>query len=691
MSSGTISATVTITDGDGDHVSQNINISSNIVFQDDGPSVTVSAPDSVSNSFFFDGFVQNGNEWGVGSGVATGTAGGWTISDANVGHSGGDLLPDTGSGTVQLERVGDGFDGGPPAGSPMHTSTNGFMVDLDASPHDVEISQVVNGLTLGESYLLTFEAGAPDPNAHLEVWFGGQKVFDLDPTNTMTTYSVEVFGGSGDASNLLEFRETGTPDKHGTYLANVKMGDVIVVDETPGIQADSNETTDPAVINLFSGVAHPGSDPDMPTQYATGSHAAINATINFGADGPLNGNAATATAYSLTTVNGTDSGLHTTEGKEIFLFKEGNVIVGRYDSNGDTHVDGTDNAAFAIAMDSTGKVSVALYVSLGHPDQATFGNGFNSYDEGIYLNNGTVSATVTVTDGDHDTASQSADISKAIRFEDDGPTISGVDNGTGPNLIVNGSFEQGHADLSGSDWSIYSSIPGWTEGSDGIPFEVQIGGAGGLAAQDGNALVELDGDTTGNPNHQPPQGTPDPNHTDATIQQTVTTVAGQDYELTFYYSPRPGFSANDDSGLKVLWNGTTVDEIELVEPSVRLAADHAARGRHRQRRARLPGHGPRKRERRAHRQCQPERGHHPRRRGHDAERPPWRPGRPGRRRPRRRCQRHDSFQRRRRRPQADRGQRPHRLEGDLRRFQWHRTSGRHQLSLGRRRLTAAAR
>ena len=461
----------------------------------------------------------------------------------------------------------------------------------------------------------------------------------------------------------------------------------IVIDETPGHQPDTNETTDAGVIGLFSTVTLPGHDPDMPAQYATGSGAAINATINFGADGPLNGNAVTATAYSLNVANGTDSGLATTEGKEIFLFKEGNLVVGRFDSNGDTHVDGTDNAAFAIAMDSTGKVSVALYVSLEHPDQATPGNGFNSYDEGIYLNNGTLSATVTVTDGDGDTASQSADISKAIRFEDDGPTVSGVTyDQHGPNLIVNGSFEQGHAELTGSDWSIYSAIPGWTEGADGIPFEVQTGAAGGLAAQDGNALIELDGDTTGNPAHQPPQGTPDPVHTDATIQQTIATTAGEDYVLTFYYSPRPDHSGgsdgqpNNDSGLNVLWNGVVVDSIDSTNLPSGLAADHAACDRHRQRRPGLPGHRPRGRIRRAHRQRQPELGQpDARRRGYASQRRRH-PGRPGRRRPRRRRHRPDPVQRRRRRPQVDRGQRPRRSAGHLRRRQRHRTSGIRQLS-----------
>ena len=232
-----VQAVVTFTDGDGDHASQTIDVSGSIVFQDDGPTLTVTTPDSVAN-FLFDGFVEN-NAWGTGSGINTsGNAGGWAIADANDGHSGSDLISNTGSGAVQLERVGDGYDGGV-GGNVMHSSTHGFMVDMDASARDLKISQTINGLNPDESYALTFEAGAPFPNeAHLEVWFGGEKVFELAPTGTMQTYTVELFGNSGDHSNLLEFRETGTPDNQGTYLANIKMADVIVIDETPNHDSD---------------------------------------------------------------------------------------------------------------------------------------------------------------------------------------------------------------------------------------------------------------------------------------------------------------------------------------------------------------------------------------------------------------------------------------------------------------------
>jgi T1SS-143 domain-containing protein len=399
-------ATVTVTDGDGDTATKSLDISGQIQFQDDGPTLSVAAPAAI-NGFDFGTFAIN-NEWGAGSGIATGTNGGWTIADANQGHSGADLIGNTGGGTVQLERVGDGYEG-------MHSSTGGFMVDLDASPRDVKISQTVTGLADGQTYDLRFEAGAPFPNSsHLEVWFGGVKVGDIAPAGQMQEYMITLTGGSGDHSNLLEFRETGSPDNQGTYLANVSVGE-IVIDETAGIQADSNEI---ASSTLFDAVAHKGSDPDMAAQFAQGTSAAVSVAANFGADGPLGGSAAAGTVYSLTT-NNVDSGLTTTSGQAIHLFNETyngvGYVVGRYDSNNSGTIDGADDAAFAFTIDpGTGKLSLVQYVSLHQPNTA-------SYDEGVFLKTGSLSVNVTITDGDGDAVSKSADISANVRFDDDGP------------------------------------------------------------------------------------------------------------------------------------------------------------------------------------------------------------------------------------------------------------------------------
>ena len=72
-------------------------IPSQISFQDDGPSLT--ATSLAMHGLDFGSFVPNNNEWGTGSGTATGSTGSWTISNSADGQGG--------SGAVQLERVGD--------------------------------------------------------------------------------------------------------------------------------------------------------------------------------------------------------------------------------------------------------------------------------------------------------------------------------------------------------------------------------------------------------------------------------------------------------------------------------------------------------------------------------------------------------------------------------------------------------
>ncbi|MCP3400927.1 DUF5801 repeats-in-toxin domain-containing protein [Bradyrhizobium sp. CCGB20] len=466
-----VTLTVSATDGDGDTATDSKTVtiasqsSSFLVIEDDGPTLTVTAPAAI-NGLDFGTFNLNNNEWGLGSGTATGTNGGWTISDTNSGHSGGDLVANPGGGTVQLERVGDGYQG-------MHSSTGSYMVDLDASPHDVKISQVVNGLTTGQTYDLRFEAGAPYPNsAHLEVWFGGVKIADISPTGQMQEYTIQVVAGSGpNHDNVLEFRETGAPDNQGTYLANVSVG-TLVIDETANIQADSNEVSSATLSPLFAAVALQGTDPDMAAQYAQGTTAAVSVTADYGVDGKA---ATNAMLFALSTaVNHTDSGLQTTDGHEIYLFNETyngvGYVVGRYDAaNGS--VDGNDPAAFAFTIDpATGKLSVAQFVSLHQPNT-------HSNDEGVFLGTGTLSVTVTIKDGDNDTASKTVDISANIRFDDDGPTAALVVTETSVTIDETAGQDAGTNDVAHlSDYTgLFSSLPG-------TPIEIARSGVAVVSA-----------------------------------------------------------------------------------------------------------------------------------------------------------------------------------------------------------------
>ena len=112
--------------------------------------------------------------------------------------------------------------------------------------------------------------------------------------------------------------------------------------------------------------------------------------------------------------NGTDSGLQTTDNRQISLFNESGVIVGRMDTAGGV-ADPAGTVAFAISVNNLGEVTVAQYLSLEHPTSPT------NYDEAVNLGS-LVNAVVTVTDGDGDVATQTIAIGNAIQFQDDGPT-----------------------------------------------------------------------------------------------------------------------------------------------------------------------------------------------------------------------------------------------------------------------------
>ena len=204
-------------------------------------------------------------------------------------------------------------------------------------------------------------------------------------------------------------------------------GSEVTVDETAGAQNDdaAGSTTfdkegdgSPVALSALLAITGAGTDTNLP-QYAVSSGAVVAST---GSDGGTDGLKSTVISLSIVGGNGTDSLINTTDGKDIKLFKEGDLIVGRYDAANGT-VEATDPAAFAIAIDQTGKVAVAQYVSLWHPTAGDGTTPAGSYDERIDLTN-LVNAVVTVTDNDNDTAATSTAIGDKINFDDDGPSLA---------------------------------------------------------------------------------------------------------------------------------------------------------------------------------------------------------------------------------------------------------------------------
>ena len=205
------------------------------------------------------------------------------------------------------------------------------------------------------------------------------------------------------------------------------------------------------------------------------------------------------------------------------------------------------NAVFKVQITNvaTGAFTFTLLGNVDHPTPNTEDN----------LN---INLSFTITDGDDDPVSGNI----VVNIDDDMCVVADC------NILVNGSFELGNTLALTNDWDNFATITGWSQGADGIPFEVQKGNVGDVLPQDGNIKIELDADTVGNPDNPSPVGDINPfSSTNATIQQTVNTVAGDIYELTFYYSPRPSDGNANSSSMQVLWNGAPVHIIDsTVQP-----------------------------------------------------------------------------------------------------------------------------
>ncbi len=105
-------------------------------------------------------------------------------------------------------------------------------------------------------------------------------------------------------------------------------------------------------------------------------------------------------------------------------------------------------------------------------------------------------------------------------------------------LIVNGSFE--NPELPGHTWTVFQSIPGWDR-TVGHSIEVQnrlLGDSPFFGYQ----LVELD------------------SYANSGMAQQIPTVAGQIYQLSFAYSPRPSVSTASN-GIEVYFDNVLIDSM----------------------------------------------------------------------------------------------------------------------------------
>ncbi|MGX9354277.1 Hint domain-containing protein [Roseobacteraceae bacterium S113] len=165
-----------------------------------GYDVTTSGPNLIVNGSFED--LTGTTTTGFGA-QGTGTIAGWTSVDP--------------AGEFDLHNDGKGN---------TFATDGDYVLDMGATPENLTVYQDVAGLTSGETYQLTFDAGDVDfaPTNTVEVYFGGELIGVVDPEpGTMESFAFLVEGGAGDGSDRLQFREVGAEDVHGIQLDNIEM------------------------------------------------------------------------------------------------------------------------------------------------------------------------------------------------------------------------------------------------------------------------------------------------------------------------------------------------------------------------------------------------------------------------------------------------------------------------------------
>jgi hypothetical protein len=248
-------------------------------------------------------------------------------------------------------------------------------------------------------------------------------------------------GGSGSAvasptAQPADETEPETPTR-GPTAPTLSPAAGVAHDESAGIQtaADPNSANDvaggslpAAILARFNAIVATGSDPDVA--------AKDNGAIGFAASAgslaiPSGGSTPVTVEYALSVIDGTFSGVSTTEGTQVFLFNgagaAAGIILGRVGTEaGATDIADPNGAvAFALAVDpANGNGYVAQYLSLQHPDAGSSGAAL---DEQVALAPGAVQITVTYGDGAGNFATSAPlDIGQAFGFQDDGPVAGAV-------------------------------------------------------------------------------------------------------------------------------------------------------------------------------------------------------------------------------------------------------------------------
>ncbi len=450
LASGSLGVTVTVTDGDGDtRLSNTADVSPQITFNDDGPSVSANATVNLDDE-------TAATTYGAANLGGTGDYDSVTPPPATTGTLGHAYGAD-GASTTRLTGAGLSTTPGLEGSFFQTVAGDGLTLTLSQVQGGVGVPvvQMVLSNATGGAYTVT----QLNPIDH--------PTLGLTEENVQFTVAYQVTDGDGDTTSGSMMIDVDDDTPVVTITANAAVKAAL----------DESATSSTAAAIVTTGI-NKGNDPDVAgTGYiatAVSAGALVNVTALFGADGAA---ASGATVYALTVTNPV-SGLTVTDGSAINLQLVGGVVVGVVSG-------GTFNgqAAFAISISpGTGVVTVEQYLSLDHPLNP-------NPDDTLALAAGSLGVTVTVTDGDGDTKlSNTADVSGQITFDDDGPAAVVPDraivaNGAGVPVNFDLDFDELTSNNFGADGgtvrfpaSLGSTPSGLTSG--GVPITYTVSGDG---------------------------------------------------------------------------------------------------------------------------------------------------------------------------------------------------------------------
>ncbi|OWQ92884.1 beta strand repeat-containing protein [Sphingopyxis witflariensis] len=431
---GLISATVTIKDGDDDTATAKTEIGDQISFLDDGPSVTASASGAA--------LVLN-DESATSSVAATINTGAIVKGDdPNVGGTGAISTATSGTAVVTATPV-YGADGA----AASNALTYALAVTNATSGLTVTDGSAINLVLDGNVIVGQVSGGA----------FAGQAAFAIAINPTTGVVTVEQYLS-------LDHPNAANPDDMVQLLANT-LGVVVTATDSDGDTATSGTIDISAQIRFdddgptISNVAGGGSvtlDETSGFDTVTSATAVIAASLAYGADGAA---ATGAAVYGIELSGGgtsVASGIVTAVGDfAITLFETSSTtIVGRYTDGG-----GVVRDAFTVTINADGTLTVQQLVALEHLQDG----GVALHNDALTLN-GLISATVTIKDGDDDTATAKTEIGDQISFLDDGPSANADTNSVIEGAVATGNVLTDNDDVFGADGAATTSPAGGVVG-----------------------------------------------------------------------------------------------------------------------------------------------------------------------------------------------------------------------------------